>query len=355
MTREQRTALDQLLRASPLDLGGDLEVQRDVFEQMMSATPVADDVVTRPSTCGGVPVVSVEIRGVESRGVILYFHGGAYAIGSAALAAGLASDVARAVGARAVSVDYRLAPDHPYPAAIDDAVAAYRGLLDSGVRSTDIVLAGESAGGGVVVAALVALLRTDLPQPAAAYVVSPWVDLALAGESLTSKADADPALTPAGLARRARDYLDGHDPTDGAVSPVYADLAGLPPLLVQVGGNEVLLDDATRLATRAATDGVAVILDVTPDVPHVFVAFAAVLDEAAAALERAGAFLRYHLASGGWSAGRDERLHSSVNARSDERTGYPQRDSNPRCRLESAPKAFFRCLAMSVESRRMWS
>ena len=295
MTQQQRTAVDGILRDSPLDLGGDLGAQREVFEQMMSAVPTPDDVETSPTTLGTVPAVSVDIRGSTTHGVVLYFHGGAYAIGTALLAAGLASDIGRRVGARVISVEYRLAPEHPYPAAIEDAVTAYRALLDYGVASTEIVFAGESAGGGLVAATLVALKSTDLPLPAAAYVISPWADLSLTGESLATKAAADPALTPAGLARRARDYLGAQDPRQGAVSPVFADLTGLPPLLIQVGGNEVLLDDSTRLATRAAADGVAVTLDVTPDVPHVFVGFAAMLDEAAEALDRGGLFLRSHL------------------------------------------------------------
>ena len=295
MTQQQRTAVDGILRDSPLDLGGDLDTQRRVFEQMMSAIPTPDDVETSPTMLGTVPAVSVGIRGATTHGVVLYFHGGAYAIGTAQLAAGLASDIGRRVGARVISVEYRLAPEHPYPAAIEDAVTAYRALLDDGVASTEIVFAGESAGGGLVAATLVALKSTDLPLPAAAYVISPWADLSLTGESLATKAAADPALTPAGLARRARDYLGAQDPRQGAVSPVFADLTGLPPLLIQVGGNEVLLDDSTRLATRAAADGVAVTLDVTPDVPHVFVGFAAMLDEAADALDRGGLFLRSHL------------------------------------------------------------
>ena len=295
MTQEQRTALDGMLRHSPLDLGGNLEAQRAVFEQLMSSVPLPDDVETSPTVLGTVPAVSVGIRGVTTHGVVLYFHGGAYAIGTAQGAAGLAADIGRRVGARQPRLEYRLAPEHPYPAGVEDAVAAYRALLAEGVAPAEVVFAGESAGGGLVMAALVALKSTDLPLPAAAYVVSPWADLTLTGESLATKAAVDPALTPEGLARRAKDYLGSQDPRQGSISPVFADLSGLPPLLVQVGGKEILLDDSTRLATRAAADGVAVTLDVTPDVPHVFVGFAAILDEAAEALDRGGRFLRDHL------------------------------------------------------------
>jgi epsilon-lactone hydrolase len=295
MSAEQRQQLDDMLRKAPLDLGGDLAQQRVIFEQMMTAVLLPDDVVTESATLAGVPVVHISIRDAPSSGVILYFHGGAYAIGTAALAAGLASDVARRAGSRVVSVDYRLAPEHPYPAGIEDAVTAYRGLLDGGTPSTDIVIAGESAGGGIVAATLVALKSSDLPQPAAAYVISPWVDLTLTGASLELKAPVDPALTPGGLRLRSHEYLGTHDPADGAVSPIFADLTGLPPLLIQVGSNEILLDDSTRLAARAAADDVKVTLEVTPGVPHVFPAFAGLLDEADEALESGARFIRAHL------------------------------------------------------------
>ena len=292
MTKQQRDTIDQMLREGDLDLGGDVEEQRRIFADMMSAIPLPDDVHTHEGTLGGVPVVTITIDGIPTpRGTILYFHGGAYALGSATLAAGLASQLARRAGARAVSVEFALAPERPYPAALHDAVAAYQGLLDDGIPASDIVLAGESSGGGLAVAACLAILSSGLPRPAGIYVASPFADLTVSGESMTTKADADPSVTPEGLGRRARDYATSYDPADGRISPVFADLTGLPPLLVQVGGNEVLLDDATRLAARAASDGVAVTLDVTPDVPHVFVGFAGMLDEADQALATAGRFI----------------------------------------------------------------
>lgn len=295
MSAEQRRSLEAMLREGPLDLGGELDAQRAIFAQMMSAVPLPEDVVTGSSELGGVPVVDVSIAGASTNGVLLYFHGGAYAIGSAASAAGLAADIARRAKVTAVSVDYRLAPEHPYPAAIEDAVAAYRGLLGTGIAPSAIVFAGESAGGGLVMATLVALKAAGLPFPAAAYVVSPWADLSLSGDSLKTKAAADPSLTPEGLGRRQIDYVGSGDPRDAKVSAIFADLAGLPPLLIQVGGNEILLDDATRLAARAAASGVRVTLEVTPDVPHVFVAFAGMLEEADAALDSGARFIRTNL------------------------------------------------------------
>jgi epsilon-lactone hydrolase len=240
-------------------------------------------------------VVNVEVAGADPEWVILYLHGGAYAIGTAASSVGLASDLARRAGTRLVTVDYRLAPEHPQPAAIEDAVAAYRGLLDSGATPSTIAVAGESAGAGLAAATLVALKHAGLPQPTAAVLMSPWADLTLSGNSITSKAALDPALTPQGLTRRAADYLANGDPASELVSPIFADLTRLPPLLIQAGSHEILLDDATRLAAHAAAADVAVTLDVTPGVPHVFQAFAATLDEGDAALTRAGKFLRAHL------------------------------------------------------------
>ncbi|MPZ95321.1 MAG: alpha/beta hydrolase fold domain-containing protein [Propionibacteriales bacterium] len=297
MTKQQRDTIDQMLRHGTLNLGGEVEEQRGIFADMMSSIPLPDDVLTEVRNLGEVPVVTITVDGSNSSGTILYFHGGAYALGTAALSAGLASQLARRTGARAVSVDFALAPERPYPAAVHDAVAAYRALLDDGVRASDIALAGESSGGGLALAATLAILSTGLPCPAAIYVASPWADLTTSGESTTTKAVVDPSVTPHGLRRRANDYAPGHDLADGRLSPVFADLTGFPPLLIQVGGNEVLLDDATRLAARAAGDGVAVTLDVTPDVPHVFVGFAGMLDEADHALSTAGQFIRTHLAA----------------------------------------------------------
>ena len=297
MSKQQRETIDQMLRQGSLDLGGEVDEQRPLFAAMLSAVPLPGDVRTEEAALGDVPAVTITVDGTTPRGTILYFHGGAYALGSAALSAGLASELARRSGTRAVSVEFALAPEHPYPAGLDDAVAAYQALLDDGIPANDIVLAGESSGGGLALAATLTIIATGRPRPAAIYVASPWVDLTTSGASMTTRADADPSVTPAGLRRRARDYAVHHDLADGRISPVFADLTGFPPLLIQVGGNEILLDDATRLATRAAADGVPVTLEVTPGVPHVFVGFNGMLDEADAALTKAGQFIRTGLDS----------------------------------------------------------
>jgi len=272
--------------------------QRVIFDQMMAAHPLPDDVITRQDTLGGAPVTVIDTVGAPSRGVVVYFHGGAYALGSAPATAGLASEVARSAGVRVISVDYRLAPEHPYPAAVEDALATWRGLLGAGQDPAETAFAGESAGGGLALAAMMAARDAGLPLPSAAVLMSPWADLTLAGASMTGKAAADPALTAAGLRRRGLDYAAGQDLAQPLISPVFGNLARLPPLLIQVGSAEILLDDATRLAARAAACDVAVTLEVTPRVPHVFQGFAAVLEEGAAALASAGSFLRDHLTVG---------------------------------------------------------
>jgi monoterpene epsilon-lactone hydrolase len=296
MSEQQKVQMDAILREGRLDLDADVPTLRAAFNETMKYVPVADDVVQKPTTIGGVDAVEVTIRDADSTNVVLYFHGGVYVIGSAAASVPLASELARRAGSKAVTVDYRLAPEHPYPAAVEDARAAYEGLLGQGVDPRKIALAGESAGGGLAVAMLVALRDRGLPLPGCAFLMSPYVDLTLSGETLLTKQEDDPILTPNGVRLRVPDYVDGADPADPLISPVFADLRGLPPLLIQVGSHEILLSDALRLAATAATADVQVTLDVTPGVPHVFQGFAAALDEGDAALDRAAAFLKEQLA-----------------------------------------------------------
>jgi monoterpene epsilon-lactone hydrolase len=298
MSTQQRDALMGILRGGGLDLQADPATLRAAFNELMAHVPVADDVDHETTTVGGVDAIDVTIRGAEAAGTILYFHGGVYVIGTAVATVPLVSDLARRAHARVVTVDYRLAPEHPYPAAVDDARAAYEGLLAQGVDAGQIVLAGESAGGGLVVATLLALRDAGTPLPSCAFVMSPYADLTLSGESLLEKAACDPILTPEGLALRVPDYVGRAEASNPEISPIFGDLSGLPPLLIQVGSSEILLSDAVRLAGRAAMDDVPVTLDVTPGVPHVFQGFAAMLDEGNAALDRAAAFLRTQFAAG---------------------------------------------------------
>ncbi len=295
MSTEQRETLDAILRQSALPADSDVNEQRRLFRELSSARPLPAEITVTAGALGGVPTAEITVDGIEVRNVVLYFHSGVYVIGDAFLAAELASQVGRRTHAKVISVDYRLAPEHPYPAAVDDALAAYEALLDDGIAPSDIALAGESAGGGLAIATMVNAREHGLPLPAAALVMSPYVDLTLAGTTMETKRDVDPLLSRELLEPRVADYTQGQDAALGLISPVFADLAGLPPLIIQAGSHEVLLDDAVRLAREAAVADVEVTLDITPRVPHVFQAFSAMLDEAGAALDRAGTLLSAHL------------------------------------------------------------
>jgi len=296
VSAEQRENLEAILRQSAFPGDADVDEQRRALRELLSAQPLPADVTVTAAELGGVPAAEITVDGIEPRHVVLYFHGGVYVMGEAALAADLASQVGRRTDAKVMSVDYRLAPEHPYPAAVDDALAAYEGLLDNGTAPSDIVLAGESAGGSLAVATLVNARDHGLPLPAAAFVMSPYADLTLSGATMETKSEVDPLMSREALQARVADYTAGQDAALGLVSPVFADLAGLPPLIIQAGSHEVLLDDAVRLARQAATADVEVTLEITPRVPHVFQAYHAILDEGAAALDRAGQFLSARLA-----------------------------------------------------------
>ena len=297
MSTEQQETLDAILRQSAFPVGSDVSEQRRLLREAISAQPLPDDVTVTAASLGGVPTAEITVDGIEPRHVVLYFHGGVYVMSDAFLAAGLASQVGRRTQGKVISVDYRLAPEHPYPAAVDDALAAYEALLGDGIAPSDIAFAGESAGGGLAIATMVNARDQGLALPAAAFVMSPYVDLTLAGATMETKRHVDPLLSRELLEPRVADYASGQDAALGLISPVFAELSGLPPLIIQAGSHEVLLDDAVRLARQAATADVEVTLDITPGVPHVFQAYYPILDEAAAALDRAGQFLSAHLAS----------------------------------------------------------
>jgi acetyl esterase/lipase len=297
VSTEQRENLDAILRQSAFPPGSDVNEQRRQLRELISAQPLPADVTVTAAALGGVPTAEITVDGIEPRHLVLYFHGGVYVMGDAFLAADLASQVGRRTRAKVISVDYRLGPEHPYPAAVDDALAAYEALLHNGAAPSDIVFAGESAGGGLAIATLVNARDHGLPLPAAAFVMSPYADLTLAGATMETKREADPLMSREGLQPRVTDYTSGQDAALGLISPIFADLSGLPHLIIQAGTHEVLLDDAIRLARQAATADVEVTLDITPGVPHVFQAYYPILDEAAAALDRAGQLLSARLAN----------------------------------------------------------
>jgi monoterpene epsilon-lactone hydrolase len=296
VSAEQQAMVDGILRHAAFPVDSDVNDQRRLLREALSAQPLPADVTVTAAALGGVPTAEITVDGIEPRHVVLYFHGGVYVMSDAFLAADLASQVGRRTHAKVISVDYRLAPEHPYPAAVDDALAAYEALLHNGIAPSDIAFAGESAGGGLAVATLVNARDHGLPLPAAAFVMSPYVDLTLAGTTMETRREVDPLLSRELLQPRVTDYASGQDAALGLISPLFADLSGLPPLIIQAGTHEVLLDDAVRLAGQAVTADVAVTLDITPGVPHVFQAYHPMLDEATAALDRAGQLLSAHLA-----------------------------------------------------------
>ncbi|NOT56208.1 MAG: alpha/beta hydrolase [Deltaproteobacteria bacterium] len=271
--------------------GNDLKALRGVMEGM-SGFPSAGETKCTPVTAGGVPAEWIAATGAADDRVILYVHGGGYVMGSIATHRELVARLSKASGARGLALDYRLAPEHPFPAAVDDALAAYRWLLSQNIKPSNIVVAGDSAGGGLAVATLLAIRDAKLPLPAAGVGISPWVDMEGLGESMTTRAKVDPVVQKQGLLGMAQLYLGGKDAKSPLAAPLHADLAGLPPLLIQVGDAETLLSDSTRLAEKAKKAGVKVELEVWPEMPHVWHLFAPFLPEGQQAIEKIGKYVR---------------------------------------------------------------
>ena len=248
---------------------GSIQAQRVRQERMARYARLSADTRYQPVDANGVSGAWIEAPGADL-GVILYLHGGAYALGSVNIHREWVARLARATKTRGLAINYRLAPEHPFPAALQDAITAYRWVLAQEIDPSQIIIAGDSAGGGLALAALVALRDAGEALPAGAVCISPWTDLALTGASVQSKAGADPILDPDRLKMYARYYAGEHELTSPLISPLYADLEGLPPLLIQVGADEILLDDAVRLADRAREAGVDVTLEVWDEMFHVF-------------------------------------------------------------------------------------
>jgi epsilon-lactone hydrolase len=267
-----------------------LAVQRAWGTIAALSTRGAPGVTSRALDMGGVPALRLTPAATASSAALLYLHGGAYVIGGPGSHRKLAGQLAHATRRETFFVDYRLAPEHPFPAALDDAVAAFRWLLTQGYAADRIVIAGDSAGGGLALAAAMALRDRKLPLPASLVLISPWTDLTLSGESHASRADADPMLRASWLADSARRYANGRPLTDPLLSPLFGELAGLPAMLIQVGSEEILLSDAERLAERARAGGIAVQFERFDGLWHDFQVHARALPEADRALAGIGAF-----------------------------------------------------------------
>lgn len=278
----------------PLDVP--IAVQRQEWEQAAARAALPPGTQIAPVDMGGVAGEWVSRADSGHQSTLIFLHGGGYTSGSCVTHRELAARLCLASGVRVLLVEYRLAPEHPFPAAIEDATASYAWLLAQGGDPTKIAIGGDSAGGGLAAATLLRMRERDMPLPAAAVLLSPWLDLALAGESYQTRAALDPLCTHADLASAASHYLAGADPRSPLASPVYADLRGLPPLLIQVGDHEVLLSDSTQFAERAEVAGVDVTLEVWPELWHVWHAWAGELPEGQRAIDRIGAFVRQRIA-----------------------------------------------------------
>jgi monoterpene epsilon-lactone hydrolase len=286
-------AIRTLLRSQPRPVGW--TERRARLDAIGTTTPIGADIRLEPITANGVAAEWSLAPGSDPSRVLTFFHGGGYCSGSIVSHRTMVTEVGRAAGVRTLAVGYRLAPEHPFPAALEDALAAYDFLLDQGIAADRIAIGGDSAGGGLTLATMTSLRDAGKPLPGAGWLVSPWVDLQMTGASMTAKADVDPLIQKSYLEELASAYLAGTDPADPRVSPLRANLTGLPPLLIQVGSAETLLDDAVRITRRAGAADVPVTLEIFPHMIHAWHLWAAQLSSGRRAIAAAGAFIRSHL------------------------------------------------------------
>ncbi|MEZ5377524.1 MAG: alpha/beta hydrolase [Acidimicrobiales bacterium] len=283
-----------LLRKRPHTTEVDVAAMRAFQDSVGGKFP--DGVTGTPVDAGGRPAEWIETADADTSRAVLYLHGGGYVAGSIDSHRNLTGHLAQAAGCRVLALDYRLAPEHPHPAQVDDAVAAFRWMVGQGLAADNVAIAGDSAGGGLTAATALALRDAGDDLPGAIVCISPWVDMEFTGESMTTRADADPMVSPGSIAPMAGMFLGEHgDPHDPLAAPLHADLAGLPPTLIHVGDAEVLLDDSTRLAAKAEAAGVDVTLEVWPEMVHVWHASAGYVPESDAAIGAIADFLRQRL------------------------------------------------------------
>jgi len=252
------------------------------------------DIQVTPINAAGVSAEWLEPTHSSSDNVMIYLHGGGYVMGSPVTHRGLVGRLAKSCGIRALSVDYRLAPEHPFPAALEDSLAVYQWVMDQGISPHNIIIAGDSAGAGLTLATLISLRDNHEQLPAMALCISPWTDLALTGESIKDCAKIDPYISY-DLLKLGAHYMGSHNPELPLISPLHADLRGLPPLLIHVGTDEVLLSDSTRLADTAKADGVDVTLKIWDKMWHDFHLWAPYLPEANTAIEEIAEFVTERL------------------------------------------------------------
>lgn len=291
MSSEELAALKGMLAANPFDFTIPAAEVRAQFNGATATFPVDETYAFEEKKVGTVSGLWLNTA-KHSDYVLYYIHGGAMLVGDTFGYRGLTGNLARAAGINMFSLEYRLAPEDPFPAAIDDALAGYKGLLEPGYPADKIVLAGDSAGGGLALSLLLDLKKADIALPKAVVTLSPWADLTHSGPTITSKADVDGSLNLPGLESGANQYANGHDKKDPRISPLFGDLSGLPPLLIEVGSHEILLSDATRVAEKAAAGETDVTLHVWPEMPHDWSLFSFMLSEGRDMIDEVGAWIK---------------------------------------------------------------
>lgn len=272
-----------------------VEAIRDGLEQMASRVVLPEDVKCEIVDAGGVPAEWISTPDAAENHVVLYLHGGGWISGSINTHRDLVARISRTSKSRILILNYHLAPEFPFPAAFDDCISAYKWLLSNGIKPEDIVIAGDSAGATLTITCLIRLRDEGIELPSAAVSISPLTDATFSGESFKTKAKLDPFYTPEDCEFMVSQYIGDMDRRKPLISPLYADLHGLPPLLIHVGTLELLLDDSVRFAECAKEAGVDVTLEVFKDMPHVFHAFAGVAPEGQDAIEKIGIFIQDHI------------------------------------------------------------
>ncbi len=292
MASEEIKRVRELLATLPDRSQMSIKEARAQTDKFAGTFPLPEGVSVEKVDAGGVPGEWVRAPGARDEYAILYLHGGGYVFGSPTSHRHLVAAISEATGAAALSLDYRLAPENPFPAAVEDAVTGYRWLLQKGIKPGRIAVAGDSSGGGLTVASLLVLRDAGDPLPAAGICISPWADLTCSAESYQTRAGTDPMVSKEAVLQLAPKYLGDKDPKTPLASPIFADLADLPPLLIQVGSEEVLLDDSIRLDRRAREVGVDSTLEIWDDMVHVWHRFAPMLKEGREAIARIGRFVK---------------------------------------------------------------
>ena len=294
MSKQELDAIYEMMKTTGHPEDAAPHLLRESMDSAADNFPIPESVAITSTDVAGVAAEWIVGPGGEDGPVMLYLHGGGYVAGSLKSHRHMVAYLADKMGGRILNIDYRLAPEHPFPAQIEDSVAVYSAMVADGADPTNLFIGGDSAGGGLTMATLLSVRDKSLPMPAAATLFSPWMDMTVSGETLVTKADSDPSITPTMVQNTANNYLGGRDPNDPLASPIFADLAGMPPVLIQTGENEGLLSDSETLNDRLLEAGSPSQLEVWSDMFHVWHAYWPMLSEARDALDGAAKFIADH-------------------------------------------------------------